>query len=116
MISEVYCKDSNIDKNCIDIFNKSSISYNGKRWIFKPEVYEMLNDYEVEEKFLKVHPEKNKKLRYLMKRFNNEEYTFHKSDMIEFVKIVEEYFSFGVKADKMVQIHERMKDLEKDFK
>ena len=116
MISEVYCKDANIDKNCIDIFNESSISYNGKRWIFKPEVYEMLNDYDVEEKFLKVHPEKNKKLRYLMKRFNNEEYTFHKSDMIEFVKIVEEYYSFGVKADKMVKINERLKDIEKDFK
>lgn len=51
-----------------------------------------------------------------MKRFNNEEYTFHKSDMVEFVNIVEEYFSFGIKAYKMVQIHERMKDLEKDFK
>ena len=116
MISEVYCKYSNIDKNCIDIFNESSISYNGNRWIFKPEVYEMLNDYDVEEKFTKVHPEKEKKLRNLFKRFNNEEYTFHKSDMVEFVNVVEEYFSFGVKADKMVQIHERMKDLEKDFK
>jgi hypothetical protein len=116
MISEDYCKDANIDKDCIDIFNESSISDNGSNWVFKQEVYEMLNDYEVEEKFLKVHPEKNKKLRDLLKRFNNEEYTFHKSDMIEFVKIVEEYYSFGVKADKMVQIHERMKDLEKDFK
>ena len=76
----------------------------------------MLTDCVVEEKFAKVYPEKKKKLRYLMKRFNNEEYTFHKSDMVEFVTIVEEYFSFGVKADKMIQIHERMKDLEKDFK
>ena len=76
----------------------------------------MLTDCVVEEKFAKVYPEKKKKLRYLMKRFNNEEYTFHKSDMVEFVNIVEEYFSFGIKADKMVQIHERMKDLEKDFK
>ena len=116
MINVIYCKDANIDKDCIDIFNESSISYNGSLWIFKPEVYEMLNDYEVEEKFTKVYPEKEKKLRYLMKRFNNEEYTFNKSDMVEFVNIVEEYFSFGVKADKMVQIHERMKDLEKDFK
>lgn len=116
MLSEDYCKDANIDKDCVDIFNESSISYNGSLWIFKPEVYEMLNDYDVEEKFTKVYPEKHDKLRYLMKRFNNEEYTFHKSDMVEFVNIVEEYFSFGVKADKMVQIHERMKDLEKDFK
>lgn len=116
MIDLSYCKDANIDKDCVDIFNESSISYNGNRWIFKPEVYEMLNDYYVEEKFTKVYPEKEKQFRDLWKRFNNEEYTFHKSDMIEFVKIVEEYYSFGVKADKMVQIHERMKDLEKDFK
>lgn len=116
MISVDYCKDANIDKDCIDIFNESSISYNGSLWVFKPEVFDMLNNYEVEEKFLKVHPEKKKKLKDLLKRFNNEEYGFHKSDMIEFVKIVEEYYSFGVKADKMVQIHERMKDLEKDFK
>lgn len=116
MIDVKYCKDANIDKDCVDIFNESSISYNGNRWIFKPKVYEMLTDCVVEEKFAKVYPEKKKKLRYLMKRFNNEEYTFHKSDMVEFVNIVEEYFSFGIKADKMVQIHERMKDLEKDFK
>ena len=41
---------------------------------------------------------------------------YGEKDMIEFVKIVEEYFSFGVKADKMVKINERLKDIEKDFK
>ena len=116
MISEDYCKDSNIDKDCIDIFNESSISYNGSLWIFKPEVFEMLNDYDVIGKFKTVNPEKHTKLRNLWKRFNNEDYNFHKSDMIEFVKIVEEYYSFGVKADKMVKINERLKDIEKDFK
>lgn len=116
MINEDYCKDSNIDKDCMDIFNESSISYNGSLWVFKPEVYEMLCDYEVEDKFTKVCPEKHDKLRDLWKRFNNEEFKFHKSDMIEFVKIVEEYFSFGIKADKMVKINERLKDIEKDFK
>jgi len=116
MINEDYCKDSNIDKDCIDIFNDSSISYNGSLWLFKPEVFEMLNDYEVEEKFTKVYPEKHTRFRDLWKRFNNEEFEFHKKDMIEFVKIVEEYFSFGVKADKMVKINERLKDIEKDFK
>ena len=76
----------------------------------------MLNDYEVEQKFSSVYPEKNKKLRLLFNQFHNEEKEFHKSDMIEFVKIVEEFYSFGVKADKMVKISERIKDLEKDFK
>lgn len=116
MINEDYCKDSNIDKDCIDIFNKSSISYNGSNWVFKPEVFDMLNDYEVEDKFANVYPEKKKQFRDLWKRFNNEEFEFHKSDMIEFVKIVEEYYSFGIKADKMVKINERLKDIEKDFK
>lgn len=116
MINEDYCIDSNIDKDCIDIFNESSISDNGSLWLFKPEVFNMLNDSEVEEKFIKVYPEKNKKLRLLFNQFHNEEKEFHKSDMIEFVNIVEEYYRFGVKADKMVKINERLKDLEKDFK
>lgn len=116
MISKNYCKVYNIDKDCIDIFNESSISGNGSIWIFKPEVYAMLDSYDVEEMFLKVHPQKKKKLRDLMERFYNVEYAFHKSDMIEFVKIVEEYFSFGLKADKMVKMNERLKDIEKDFK
>lgn len=116
MINEDYCKDYNIDKDCIDIFNESSISHNGSNCIFKPEVFVMLNDYEVEDKFTTIYPEKHTKLRDLWKRFNYEEFEFHKKDMIEFVKIVEEYFSFGVKADKMVKINERLKDIEKDFK
>ena len=116
MISEDYCIDSNIDKDCIDIFNESSISDNGSLWLFKPEVFDMLNDYEVEAKFTKVYPEKHTKFRDLWKRFNNEEFEFHKSDMIEFVNLVEEFYSFGVKADKMVKINERLKDIEKDFK
>lgn len=116
MISEDYCKDSNIDKDCIDIFNESSISDNGSLWLFKPEVFDMLNDYEIEKKFSTAYPEKNNKLRTLFHQFHNEEKEFHKSDMIEFIKIVEEFYSFGVKADKMLKINERLKDLEKDFK
>ena len=116
MISEDYCIDSNIDKDCIDIFNESSISDNGSLWLFKPEVFDLLNDYSIEQKFSSVYPEKNKKLRDLFKKFHNEEQEFNKSDMIEFIKIVEEFYSFGIKADKMLNINERLKDIEKDFK
>lgn len=116
MIDEEYCKDSNIDTDCIDVFNESSISFNGNIWVIKPEIFHMLYDYDVEDKYKTVYPEKHKKLMRLFNKFNNEEYKFHKSDMIEYIKLVEEYYSFGVKADKMVKINEKLKDLEKDFK
>ena len=70
----------------------------------------------LKKKFSSIYPEKNKRLRDLFYQFHNEEQEFHKSDMIEFIKIVEEYYSFGVKADKMLKINERLNDLEKDFK
>lgn len=115
MITKTYCIDSKIDSDCIEIFNNSSISDTGDR-ILKDEIFNFLNDGETTLKYSKIHPDKCINLLNLYKRFFDEYYSFSKEDMINFIQLTEEYIDFAVKADKMLKINERIKDLEKDFK
>lgn len=109
--------DCQIEDEAVEYFNKSPLSSSNPEYIFKDEVYEMLMDEDGISKFLNYDLNNGALVRsgYYLIFVNSDVDKITFNDMKQIVDAFEKYVEFYGKADKLLKMNERKKELSKDF-
>lgn len=109
--------DCPIEDAALDYFNNSPISNSNPEYIFKDEVYEMLMDEDGIAKFLNYDLNNGALVRsgYYLIFVSSDVNKITFDYMKQIVDAFEKYVEFYGKADKLLKMNERKKELNKDF-
>ena len=109
--------DCPIDDEAVDYFNNSPISNSNPKYIFKDDVYEMLMDEDSIDKFLNYDLNNGALVRsgYYLIFVNSDVDKVTFEDMKQIVDAFVKYVEFYSKADKLLKMNKRKKELSKDF-